>query len=231
VPRYDRGAREKKLHFCRSSGYLRRWSEKPASANQPGQDCPMKTRTGAFWLPDAVGDFAGFSLVELMVTVFLAAILMAIGVPIFRDSVANNRLTAQTNDLIAAMTLARSQAITLNQPVTFCRTTSDESVENPICAGASGSWEFWIVRADTSGTIVRRGTLLGSSLVMTSSLANDRVQFASDGLARTNNDLLPNDNVADITICSTHGTTDNKRQIMLGTGNRVSTAKDSGACP
>ena len=85
----------------------------------------MKLRTGTLGMPCAIRSCAGFSLIELLATVTLAAILMAIAVPMVRATLANNRLSAQTNDMIAAITLARSQAITLNQTVTFCRTASD----------------------------------------------------------------------------------------------------------
>jgi type IV fimbrial biogenesis protein FimT len=173
------------------------------------------------------GAAAGFSLVELMVTVSLAAILMAVGIPMLRDTLANNRLAGQTNDMIAAMSLARSQAITLNQSVTFCRTSSTEAVANPTCAGSAGNWQFWLVRT-ANGTIVRRGTLLGPSLVVTSTLTNDQVVFTSDGLARTNNVLVTGG--PHLIVCSSHSSVNNQRQVTIGAGSRVSTAKASGGC-
>jgi type IV fimbrial biogenesis protein FimT len=175
-------------------------------------------------MPGATGACAGFSLIELMVTVSLAAILMAIGIPMLRDSVANNRLTAQTNEMIAAITLARSQAITLNQRITFCRTGSEAATT---CSGSAGNWQFWLVRTAT-GTVVRRGALLAGSLVVTSTLTSDQVVFASDGLAQSNNVLVTGG--PHINVCSNHSTTDNNRQVTLGAGSRVSTAKASGAC-
>ena len=72
------------------------------------------------------------------------------------------------------------------------------------------------------------GALLGAGLVLTSTLTNDQVAFASDGLARTNNVLVTGG--PQITVCSSHPATDNKRQITLGAGSRISTTKASGAC-
>jgi type IV fimbrial biogenesis protein FimT len=184
----------------------------------------MESSTENFDVPGTDRGSAGFSLVELMITVSLAAILMAIAVPMLRDSIANNRLTAQTNEIIAAMGLARSQAITMNQRTTFCRATSEASTT---CAGSAGNWEFWIVRT-TSGAIVRRGILLATSLTLTSTFTSDEVAFASDGLARSNNVLVTGG--PHVTVCSSHSTTDNMRQVTLGAGSRVSTAKASGGC-
>jgi len=183
----------------------------------------MELRTGTIDLP-AVRGSDGFTLVELLVTVSLAAILMAIGVPMLRNSIANNRLTAQTNEIIAAMTLARSQAITLNQDVTFCRADSETATA---CSGSAGNWQFWLIRSD-AGAVVRRGALLAASLVVTSTLTNDQVVFASDGLARTNNVLVSGG--PHINVCSNHSATQNNRQVTLGAGSRISTAKSSGAC-
>lgn len=183
----------------------------------------MKSPTGTFDIPGAGRASAGFSLVELMITIFLGSILLAIGIPMLRDIMANNRLSSQTNDMVSAITLARSQAITLNQPVTFCRSSSEAATT---CSGSTGNWQFWLV--SSAAGAVRRGALLGTGLVLTSTLTNDQVVFSSDGLARTNNVLITGGQ--QITVCSGHSTSNNKRQITLGAGSRISTAKASGAC-
>lgn len=53
----------------------------------------------------------GFTLVELMVTVSILAITLAIAVPSYQSFVARNRLAASTNELVSALALARSEAI------------------------------------------------------------------------------------------------------------------------
>ncbi|AKC87475.1 GspH/FimT family pseudopilin [Pseudoxanthomonas suwonensis] len=54
---------------------------------------------------------AGFTLVELMITLAVLAVLLAIGLPNFQQSLRNNRVATTTNDMIAAISLARSEAI------------------------------------------------------------------------------------------------------------------------
>jgi type IV fimbrial biogenesis protein FimT len=183
----------------------------------------MEIRLAAPRRRDVVRRSTGFTLVEMMVTVFIAAILMAIGIPAMRDAAANNRLTGQTNEMVAAITMARSEAITKNQLVTFCRSATDAATT---CAGTVANWQFWLVRT-ASGTVIRRGTL-PDGLTVTSALAGDQVVFASDGLGRTNNELVSGG--PHITVCAAHPSTGNRRQVTLGAGSRISTEKASGAC-
>ena len=57
----------------------------------------------------AVGN-KGFTLLELLVTVSIAAILLAVGVPSYVTFIDNNRVTSQANDLLYSFNMARSEA-------------------------------------------------------------------------------------------------------------------------
>lgn len=61
----------------------------------------------------------GFSLVELMVTVAVLAIVLAVGVPSLRTFVENGRIRAAGESWQYGLTLARSEAVRLNLPVAF----------------------------------------------------------------------------------------------------------------
>ena len=60
----------------------------------------------------------GFTLVELMVTIAVVAILATVAVPGFRDLIRNNRVTAQTNEIVSALNFGRTEAIKRGRSVT-----------------------------------------------------------------------------------------------------------------
>jgi type IV fimbrial biogenesis protein FimT len=161
----------------------------------------------------------GFTLIELMITLVLVAILATIGVPNFMNLIANNRLTTQANELVSSLNLARSEAIKRNTRVTVCRSDTGTS--------CSGTWSNgWIVFVDTgaAGSVdagdeilrVRNGVTNGMSLTAG---AVNAVQFQALGLSTQ----------TDFTLSVTNCSGDNKRLINVATSGRVSTTK--GACP
>ncbi len=89
----------------------------------------------------------GFTLLELMVTVGVAAILLSVGVPSFRTVIMDNRLVRDSNQFVASINLARSSAIRFQRNATIC-TSANYSATTPTCA-ASTDWSVgWIVWVD-----------------------------------------------------------------------------------
>jgi type IV fimbrial biogenesis protein FimT len=167
----------------------------------------------------------GFTLIELMVTLSVAAILLAIGVPSFINVLVGNRLATQSNEIVSAFHIARGEAIKRNQPVRLCRAAG---VASTTCAGA-GVWEHWVILSATD-TVIRRGELnrYGGSIGITSTLPGAVIVFGSDGLARTGGGMLANGE--SITVCADSGPTENMRRLDLGAGSRISTISLEGEC-
>lgn len=81
----------------------------------------------------------GFSLIELVMTVTVVGILLAIAAPSFRTFMQNSRLATQANTLVYALNLARSEAVRLDSTVEVCA-----SSDGATCNG--GNWQSgWIV--------------------------------------------------------------------------------------
>lgn len=86
----------------------------------------------------------GFSLVELMITVAIAAIVLAAGVPAMGGLIQNNRLVTQTNDLVTSLNLARSEAVKRAAGMAVCAGAT--------ATGCAGGWDGgWIVFVDVDG--------------------------------------------------------------------------------
>ena len=95
----------------------------------------------------------GFTLIELMVVLSIAAAVLVIGVPAFQNFRINGRMTNSANDLLSATVLARTEAIKLQTLVALCPSA------NPGDAAATctaGSTLGWIVFQDTDGNCVRK---------------------------------------------------------------------------
>ena len=62
----------------------------------------------------------GFTLIEMMVTIAVMAMLLMIAVPSFRNASLSSQLRSAANDFIASSNLARSEAIKRGSAVTLC---------------------------------------------------------------------------------------------------------------
>lgn len=93
----------------------------------------------------------GFTLVELMITLFIISILLTVGLPSLRSYAQSNQLIASSNELLSALHIARSEAIRLNSRVSICDSSNGTSCSN------TGDWKNgWIVFVDANGD--RAGT-------------------------------------------------------------------------
>lgn len=89
-----------------------------------------------------------FTLIELMVTVAVAATVLTLGVPSFRELIKENRIATSANDFMAAIQMSRSEAVKRGIRVSLCKSANSSS-----CA-TSGGWEQgWIVFTDNGATV------------------------------------------------------------------------------
>jgi type IV fimbrial biogenesis protein FimT len=92
----------------------------------------------------------GFTIMELMLTIAVAAVLFGIAVPYMGDFVKNGRIKSSMYDMLNAINVARSEAVKRKATVTLCR--SNDTVTTPSCGGTANTWTTgWLVFVDTDG--------------------------------------------------------------------------------
>lgn len=92
----------------------------------------------------------GFTLIELMVTIGILAVLVAVAIPSFNSALISYRLTSISNTFVASAQLARSEAIKRNSRVTMCK-----SADGATCV-LTGGWEQgWILFQDINNDAVK----------------------------------------------------------------------------
>ncbi|MCB1909600.1 MAG: GspH/FimT family pseudopilin [Rhodocyclaceae bacterium] len=184
----------------------------------------------------------GFTLIELMMTLTIFGILLMVGVPALRGFIVSSDLTGQANDILAAINLARAEAVRRGQRVIFCPVQTAAGVPSTDTCTDPGadSWPGWMVFVDSNSSgahdpneeVVRAGTLGGGSVLSKSSLslsgAANRIVFRPDGIAKAHGGLTIQQ-VA-LRICDPSGASaHNLRDIVLTFGSRVSVSRATDA--
>jgi type IV fimbrial biogenesis protein FimT len=163
----------------------------------------------------------GFTLIELMVTLVIMALVITIGVPGLTDFIASQRVRTTASDLVADMSLARAEAIKESRQAIMER-----------LAGATSTWkDGWRICVDLNGNgtceaaEVRKATtpVPGRTAVCaTTADLDDRIVFRPDG--RVLRTLAPGANDG-IRVSDDNGDTatgnDRIRLIFLGISGRA----------
>jgi type IV fimbrial biogenesis protein FimT len=178
---------------------------------------------------------SGFTLIELMVTLAVAAIALGIAIPSFNQTMRNNSSSALGSELAGALNYARSEAVKRAKRVSMCASSNGAT-----CLAANNWKEGWLVFIDdaaadntaapTVGTVLRYWSDINPLAVISvqklGSPASDVsfVRFNSTGaLARQDN--FGRRISARITGCKG----DTAVRINVGLAGMLSTTKQ--ACP
>ena len=128
----------------------------------------------------------GFTVIELMITLALAAVLLTLAAPAFDDLIANNRMRTEVYALRATLMEARSEALTERVNVSLC-----PSNDGLACAGDWNEGYIAFVDADGDGAVDAGDRILLSrtndspTITLSFSNAADRVLYNSRGNAQT----------------------------------------------
>ena len=184
-------------------------------------------------------NMVGFTLVELMITLVVLAILVSAAAPSFIDLVRSNRVASQTNQFTAALALARSEAVKRNVPVFICkRNTAGTACDN------SANWEAgWIVFAHNDGDStldsgeeirVFEGLATGYTLRNGVSAYDNWIRYQPRGDAVGSGGTATYSNLSNTEVfrlCSDDAAAAKGRRINIIPSGRVNLVEGTSTCP
>lgn len=190
-------------------------------AGAGNQQCRANT-----WAP-----MRGFTLVELMVTLVVLVVLIAVAVPSFRSITLGNRLTTNANELVGAIQTARMEAIKRNARTQFCSNSATSNSSDTLGAACNASAGAVVALSGSNAVTVRETNL---SLTGELTLRGDvtALRFSAQGIAHATSSSAPyTGTVADICTPSVRG--DNHRVIRMAAGSvlQTDTETSSGCSP
>jgi len=180
----------------------------------------------------------GVTLVELMVTISILAILAAVGIPAMGNFIFDMRVSTTTNEFVGAMNLARRVA---SEPgarlVTVCATFIPNAAV-PTCDGVNAWNTGWIVFVEPNSTgalatTVTAANLLSRYTVPSAAPAGKlNIVNATAGSVTFNSTGSPIGSFAGYSMNVNYdGNLDNTRQVCIGRTGRVRVIPHALACP
>jgi type IV fimbrial biogenesis protein FimT len=132
-------------------------------------------------MPKRREKLSGFTLIEMLIAVVIVGVLASIAVPSFREFVAGQRIRTASFDIMAVLTLARSEAIKRNA-----------SAATPVTvAPTGGAWaNGWTVTAPDGTVLNQQSALAGLTVTCKSGSPAATVACPAGGLAYAGNGRL-----------------------------------------
>ena len=126
----------------------------------------------------------GFTMVELIVVMAIAAILMAVVVPGFTTAIQKAATNREINAFVGDLGFLRAEAVKEGVPVTMCA-----SVDGVTCSGTV-NWQFgWIIFSNpnlttTAGAPIRKQIAFTSTDTFVADNATSSITYTSEGFTR-----------------------------------------------
>ncbi len=157
------------------------------------------------------GPNTGFTLVELMVTITVAAIISSIAIPSFRTFLQNDRQWTQASSLVISLNAARSEAVKQDVAggISVCPTT------NGVTCGGTAWAQGWIVVSNApNSTPIQTVAGLPPGTTLTEANGLAAVTYLSNGMTSAS---------AAFTMCDARGAA-HARYTQVSAAGRVASS-------
>lgn len=163
----------------------------------------------------------GFTLVEVLVVLSITAVLLGIGLPAARAVIDSTRLRTISNDFLASLYVARSEAIKRRGRVVLCKSTDGIG-----CSGTGGWDQGWMVfhdannngKKDADEQVIQQTQSLPGGFRMTGNHLVERyISFTPTGTTRTVGGAFQ---AGTVTLCRSFSETEG-REIVLNNVGRM----------
>lgn len=167
-----------------------------------------------------------FTLIELIATLAVFMLLVTIGVPSLNNYSQSNRLITETNNLVGALNITRSEAIKRRTNISLCKSNDGATCNNGI------SWnDGWIIFVNTDNDspaqvdggeeiLKIHGGAMGTNNLQASAALANSITYRANGFSSAQGSFI---------ICNSHGAA-SAREIRISRTGRPSTSKGGGTC-
>ncbi|MBY6191835.1 GspH/FimT family pseudopilin [Microbulbifer agarilyticus] len=176
----------------------------------------------------------GLTLIELLVTMTVFAVVVGIAIPSFNSMVQNTRSATLGEEILGALQYARSEAIKRGERVTLCGSSDGTDCD--------GGWaDNWIVVVDTAATDDAASPIVANSAAVLrfwEAPGNGATVTATQGgsspsfVRFTRQGTLGLSGTGEVTLnTSFNGCSSNSaRQITVGAAGMLSTKRSTSGC-
>lgn len=173
-----------------------------------------KTRNNGIFLRNS----SGFTLIELMITLAVMAIILTVGAPQLHTFLSRSELTSKSNHLLGEINQLRVEAVKRNTHTVLCPSSDGSSCN-------AKDWKYgWIAFADNNGDgqlaedasepVFSVVEAFGDNFVITPSNGfNNTIRYKADSTLRSDSGSL--------TLCHTSISANNARILSISAGGRI----------
>ena len=171
----------------------------------------------------------GLTLIELMVTMAVLAVIAAIAIPNFNTMMANHRALTLGEDMATALNLARTEAVKRGERVSLCGST-----DGAACNGTFA--DNWLVVVDSAAsddaaavtvdTVLRQWKAPGTNEVVAATQGGNAVTF----IRFTRKGMLGRSANGSVIINASASHCTTARDVTVGLAGLLNTANSTTGC-